>query len=256
MKITPTIFIWILLVVACQPREEKPIPNVTPAQKNNSELSADFCIVRLDLNSFPNKSDSRKFNWTINNQEIVIDSITEFNIKVYEGFDTIHFRNPREQSDDLILCDLEKGGKYLIYFNPCCSAFNFEKVKMPSDTVSEKKSVEFHLTSDDKKRRLIGGLGRTAAFLKPQQGVVLTGDYWASAMEPQRYRIFVQDFAIPKKDSAILAIVVDPVTQKEICKSKSIDKKLVNFQYFFLNNDKLKITIDPMKDSIRIDRLK
>src|SRR5689334_18174516 len=109
MIITQAICVWILLVVACHPREEKPDLSVNSAtgsaQKNDSELPADFCIVTLDLNSFPNHSGIRKFNWTINDQEIVIDSLTEFNVKVYEGFDTIHFRNPREQSDDLIICD-------------------------------------------------------------------------------------------------------------------------------------------------------
>jgi hypothetical protein len=252
---------FLLLMGSCHSKDA--LPELTPYtavfvrvndhSKSDDRIirsADDFCTIRTDYNSFTHTSDKR-FKWVVNGEKIHVSSLSEFKINAHEGLDTMYFIHPDKKGREMILCDLRKGERYVITYNTCCSDFYFRtEGKNDNDRL-----VEFYLTAPAKNIRLIGGVGFEAAVLKPQKQITLKGDYMRSPLFPNRYRIFVEPFRPAHKDSTI-ARVIDAVTKKELVPFKDADKKLVDFQYIFLNNDRLRLTVDPLKNSVKVDRIK
>src|SRR5687768_12295727 len=226
-------------------QNDKPNKNISLTSEQE-KLSDHFCTVKVDYMSFDFPGD-RNFTWIINGHHLKVDSVNqEFEVKTYEGLDTVYFVKPGRKINEVMLCDLSKGERYEISYNTCCSDFNFWK---EDRTGRDTRSVDFHLIGKSIAKQLIGGVGFEAAYLSADKHVTLNGDFMRSPMFPNRCQIFVEEF-VPWHEDSTIARIIDPVTKNEIGPFKDADKKVVDFQYIFVDNDKLIIKVESKRLSV------
>jgi hypothetical protein len=224
---------------------------LTKDSLKQEELPKDYCTIKTNYKSFYVPSD-RGFTWTINGHALTVDSLKEFKVKTYQGLDTLFFSNPSRKTIEFILCDLTKGERYEIYYNSCCSDFYFWK---EDKSGRDNRVVEFQMTGRLGNKKLIGGVSNEAAFLNDNKAFALTGDFMRSPMFPNRYKIFVEEFEPWSEDSTI-ARIINPVTKKELRAFKDLEQKLIDFQYIFLDNDKLRILVNANDLTVKVERVK
>jgi hypothetical protein len=242
------VFLSVLIVGCASKASQNEL--ITDSLKQE-ELPKDYCIIKTNYKSFDFPPD-RSFSWNMNGHHITVDSLKEYKVKTYIGLDTVFFSNPSRKDREFILCDLQKGERYEIYYNSCCSDFYFWK---ENKARGDKRSVEFQMTGKLNNKKLIGGVSHEAAFFNNNEPFTLTGDFMRSPMFPNRYEIFVEEFEPWSKDSTI-ARIVDPVTKKELGAFRDLEKKLLDFQYIFLDNDRLGILVDSENLTVKVERVK
>ncbi|NOS91932.1 MAG: hypothetical protein HOP30_08420 [Cyclobacteriaceae bacterium] len=216
-----------------------------------NDLPKDYCTIKINYKSFDYPRD-REFTWMMNGHHVSVDSLKEFAVKTYEGLDTIFFNHPTRRKNEFMLCDLTKGQRYEIYYNSCCSDFYFWK---EGKSGADKRFVEFQMTGNRKDKKRIGGVSNEAAFLTANKAFSLTGDYMRSPMFPNRYHVFVEEFEPWHEDSTI-ARIINPVTRKEGKAFKHSNQKLIDFQYVFLDNDSLRVSVDSNDLTVKVERVK
>ena len=64
-----------------------------------------------------------------------------------------------------------------------------------------------------------------------------------SAMFPNRFKIYVQEY-LPESPDSTIASIIDPVSGKALMAFKDVDSKILSFNYIFIKDDTLKITVD------------
>jgi len=158
---------------------------------------------------------------------IKIDSaISSFDVPVHEGFDTVVFINSvNKRPDEVIICDLQSNEEYLIFYNACCGDFDFW-IK-DRNKRGKHELVTFSQIGNSPKK-LLGGVLFEAAFLHPKRDVSLDGGYMRSAMFPNRFKIYVQEY-LPESPDSTIASIIDPVSGKALMAFKDVDSKILSF---------------------------
>lgn len=233
-------------IYGCVSKEQD--TSTTNSALENESVPTDYCIVTTNFGSFEHPPD-RHFTWIIDGYKITVDSLKEFKVKTYGGLDTVIFHNTSRNKTEVILCDLTKSERYEIFYNSCCSDFFLWK----EHNRGSERSVEFKMNETPKGMKLIGGVSFEAAFLKAGEAITLTGDYMRSPMFPNRYEVFVQEYE-PWPEDRTIARIINPITRKELSAFKNQDTKLIDFQYIFLDNEKLQVLVDD-KTGVSVARI-
>lgn len=221
--------------------QKKPDELVTAIPVDNVISTGPTSKVYVDLRSFYS-GDRQQFSWVVNGVPIKIDSaISSFDVPVHEGFDTVVFINSvNKRPDEVIICDLQPNEEYLIFYNACCGDFDFW-IK-DRNKRGKHELVTFSQIGNSPKK-LLGGVLFEAAFLHPKRDVSLDGGYMRSAMFPNRFKIYVQEY-LPESPDSTIASIIDPVSGKALMAFKDVDSKILSFNYIFIKDDTLKITVD------------
>jgi hypothetical protein len=217
------------------------------AANTSAELPQHHCTVKVVVDKQLLEMEYFGYVWKINGQEVQADSTQDVSFKVpaHSGLDTIYFTKPHYKTE-MILVDLEEGETYDIGYNTCCSDFDFARTKYQDVNAS----VAFTVHGKPRKK-LIGGVGFGAAYLKSNETVTLKGSFLRSAMFPNRYHVFVQQY-LPGSEDETIARIVNPNTMEEEGIYRDPDKNIIDFQYIFLDDDQLTIDIDAKNNTATV----
>ncbi|MBT1708354.1 hypothetical protein KK062_08970 [Fulvivirgaceae bacterium PWU5] len=205
----------------------------------SAELSQQHCTVKVVVDKQLLEKEYFEYVWKINGREVQADSTQDvsFIVPAHSGLDTIYFIKPHYKTE-MILVDLVAGETYDIEYNTCCSDFDFARAKYKDVNAS----VAFTVQGKPRKK-LIGGVGFGAAYLKSHETVTLNGSFLRSAMFPNRYHVFVQQY-LPGSEEETIARIVNPESMEEVGIYRDSDKSIIDFQYIFLDDDQVTIDID------------
>ena len=188
--------------------------------------------------------------WKINGQTLHYGS-KPITIKTDNILDTILYKQRSNSKVDTIVCNINKKGNFIFYYNECCGGFNI------ADETGKFiiGSIIFSIKEQDNRKTYLGTLGETGILVNSAtKDTLKTG--CRSAMSPNVYQITFCQIEICKdwincKEGTCLFEKGNEELNYEFG-YKTISRK-IDCLFLPLSNQPIKVTYDPRNDRIWIE---